>query len=484
MSATNTTPSRPAPPTGPLLSQLSGMAEARAWGESLLLALTEYYAGRIQWSDVDPGCVLHGPPGTGKTTFAKALAASAKLPLIIATFGEWQASGAGHLGTLTDAMRVTFAHARSISPCILFIDELDSIPARSSDPQMARYWNQFTNAILKSLDEVAEAKGVIVIGACNHPNMLDAALVRAGRMDRMIAVTLPNPAEIEAILKFHMTKAEQEAVAGRPASGGFRAIALLCTGMSGAEIAKAVREAKAHARANRHALAFSDFAAVLDPPEKRLNADYQWRVAVHETGHAVAGYRLGVASAINLSIVAASGREGCVRFTEYERPLTRKTIEDTIVVLMAGRAAEQVFLREVSGGAGGPAHSDLAMATKFAIKAVARLGLSESDTLFWHGQPEDTPLSQYPAAVVAEVDSMLSKAYDEAVRLIEHDWDFANNVALALIKRRALSHTEFVLIDRRPRETHRDYRGGAGAQSATPHQADPFADWLARRSQK
>ncbi|MEQ1671526.1 MAG: hypothetical protein ABL893_11760, partial [Hyphomicrobium sp.] len=68
MSATNTTTTRPAPPTGPLLSQLSGMAEARAWGESLLLALTEYYAGRIQWSDVDPGCVLHGPPGTGKTT--------------------------------------------------------------------------------------------------------------------------------------------------------------------------------------------------------------------------------------------------------------------------------------------------------------------------------------------------------------------------------------------------------------------------------
>ena len=450
----STASKRPAPPVGPLLSQLGGMADARAWGELLVLSLAEYYAGRIKWSDVDPGCVLHGPPGTGKTTYAKALAATANLSLIMATVGEWQGADEGHLGSLISAMHNSFAAAKAARPCIFFMDELDSIPARGGSPQKATYWNQFTNALLKALDDLAQSPGVIVIGACNHPDLLDPAIIRSGRMDRMIAIALPSTVEIEKILKFHLTDAEQRSVAGPLNRSAFRTIAQLCVGMPGADVAKAVREARTRARIQKHVLSAADFAEVLDPPSKRPDPQTQWRIAVHEAGHAIAAYRLIEACQINLTIIPSQNAMGSVRLAAPNRPTTRKTIENEIVCLLAGRAAEDVFLDEISAGAGGSADSDLAKATNLAIDAVTKLGLSEGDTLIWLGHAERLPLSGYPKNVVDEVTGILKDAYESAVALIQDEWDFVNNVVIALVKRRALSHAEFTVIDRRPKERH------------------------------
>jgi len=464
---------------------LAGMREARAWGEALLLALADYHAGRIRWSDVDPGCVVHGPPGTGKTTYAKALAASAKLPLITTTFGEWQGAGEGHLGTLIGAMHASFNAAKAAKPCIFFIDELDSIPARGNNSRSTTYWNQVTNSLLKALDDLAQVKGVVVIGACNHPDLLDPAIVRSGRMDRKIAITLPAVDEIESILRFHLTASERLTVGAKPASGPLRVIALLCVGMSGADIAKAVREARSHARVRKHQLTLADFSEVLDPPSRRVNARIQWRLAVHEAGHAVAGYRRCEARDINLTILPNQNAHGGNRFTGPNRPVTRTTIEHQIVMLLAGRAAEEVFLGEVSAGAGGNADSDLGQATNLAIDAVTKLGLSESNTLRWLGHAERLPISHYPADVVKEVNGIMTDAYEAAVVLVQDEWDFVNNVALALVKRRAVSHAEFVVIDRRPRSPHRIHPTGPamswtwqwpGSQPSTS-----LEDWLAGR---
>lgn len=431
-------------PEGPYLHQLAGMAEARSWGEDLVRDLANHYAGQIRWADLDPYCVLYGPPGTGKTTFAKALAASAQLPLIATTFGEWQSAGEAHLGTLLQAMRASFDLAKSSAPCVLFIDELDSIPKRGAGSRATTYWNQVTNDLLKLIDGLSEAKGVVVVGACNHLEMLDPALVRSGRLGRKLHVPLPRLEDLPQILTFHLGDDARRA-------GDLASIAVLCIGKSGADIKQLVNAARRRARHARHPLGRADLLAEIESKVGKLDDATVRRIAVHEAGHAVVALRARVSRNINLTIVQSGDTAGAVFLDQAGTVWTRAAVEANLATMLAGRAAEHVFMGEVSGGAGGGANSDLARATKLAIEAVCRLGLSARQSMSWLGQSEDTPISHYPADIQAEVSELLRGAYQRAVVMIEQDWDFVNNVADALVRRRALSHRDFVIIDRRPR---------------------------------
>ena len=294
---------RPAPPSGPLLSELAGMADASSWGKSLARDIPDFYAGRLPWSDVDPGCVLHGPPGTGKTTFAKALAATLRLPLITTTYGDWQSAEDGHLGSLIKAMRAAFARATTFAPCIFFIDELDSVPTRGATGAHAFYQNGVTNALLKCFDELRDIQGVITIGACNHPELLDPALVRAGRLDRLIAITLPTVEELPRIIKFHLRD-------DAAAIGDLSSVALLCVGSSGAEIEKIVRESRRIARDARRSLRRDDLIAAIEAAAPKMTDEDQRRVAIHEAGHAVVALRLGLSENISISIIPNKGTLG------------------------------------------------------------------------------------------------------------------------------------------------------------------------------
>lgn len=230
-------------------ARVPGMGKIRAWGQQLVRDIADYRAGRISWADVDRGVLISGSPGCGKTTFATALAEECGIPLIIASHSAWQATG--HQGDLLKAMRATFAEARAAAPCILFIDEIDSFPNRDTiGHDHHSYVRQVGNALLAEMDGAVGREGVVVVGACNNPDIVDPALKRAGRLDRHIIVTLPDASGMAEILRVHLGSdlaGEDLSVAGR-----------IGAGHSGAEAEQWVRDARRLARQDGRAVAMDD----------------------------------------------------------------------------------------------------------------------------------------------------------------------------------------------------------------------------------
>lgn len=225
--------------TGVVLGQLHGMDEAVTWGMALARDLAEYRRGVLPWSAVDRGVLLYGPPGTGKTTFAKALAGSCGVPLISGTLSQWQA--AGYLNDLLKAMRAAFAEARAAAPAILFIDEIDSFGDRTRFTHDNKdYSIQVVNGLLEELDGIGGREGVVVVGACNHPGRLDPAITRSGRLDRAIAIPVPDQQALVRILRHHLGVDLPDV--------GLSTAALLALGGTGADCERWVRGARRRAR--------------------------------------------------------------------------------------------------------------------------------------------------------------------------------------------------------------------------------------------
>ena len=174
---------KPKDMSGPTLDDLHGIGAAGEWGRELATDLADWKTGKIGWADVDRGILLSGPPGTGKTTFAGALARTCGVHLVLGSIARWQAKG--HLGDLLKAMRAAFDEARKNAPSIIFLDEIDAVGDREKfSDHNAQYCTEVVAALLECIDGSEGREGVVVVGACNHPNRLDAALVRAGRLDR------------------------------------------------------------------------------------------------------------------------------------------------------------------------------------------------------------------------------------------------------------------------------------------------------------
>lgn len=394
----------------PRLEEMAGYGAARDWGLQLSADLADWRSGRIGWQDVDPGLLLSGPPGTGKTIFARALARSCDVPLVHASAARWQAKG--HLGDFLKAMIRSFDSARAQAPSILFIDELDAFGDRADEHQNRSYDVKAINGLLECLDGTLGREGVVVVAACNNPDMIDPAILRSGRLDRHIVIGPPDTPARKAIFRMH--------VAGELADEELDIAAATTSGLSGADIARIVREARRAARKDRRPLEKADLQSAL--PHFVEVSDEQLRAAViHEIGHAVVGTVLG----LHLSYVAVSPvipESGTAQFLggacfETER-WKRRTLQhyfDLIALHMAGMAAEELFLGSRDDGSAGHDGSDLEQATKVAIEVERLHGFGSRLASYGPlNERVSKSLRHSDAALMKQVDTTLRRQLDRA----------------------------------------------------------------------
>jgi SpoVK/Ycf46/Vps4 family AAA+-type ATPase len=394
----------------------AGYGKAIDWADDLRLDLAAWKAGEIVWSDLSAKILLAGPPGTGKTMFARTLGNSMGVPVILSSPAHWLEPS--YLGDVLTRMKAVFAEARRLAPSVLFIDEVDGLGSRANggDRDYSSYHRNVVDQALILLDGLAATQGVIVVAATNRPEDLDPALVRSGRLETRIDIHLPDEAALVEIIRHHVGKslfdsdptahglaggsgASSQAVGRQwppqPAFGGGNAndsgvaahvasdttpigrdnllsrLARSAIGLSGADIERLVRTARRRARREKRALQAEDLVPVFSERHKRLSPEMRWRMAVHEAGHVIVHRELGYGEPLSVHLDDTGGR---MVPNLANRVLTENELMNQIILLLAGRAAEEVVFGDVSAGAAMSEASDIALATDLALRIEAQFG--------------------------------------------------------------------------------------------------------------
>ncbi len=358
-------------------SDVAGEDEAK---ESLS-EIVDYLHNPKKYSDVGAsmpkGVLLVGPPGTGKTMLAKAVAGEANVPFFSMSGSEFVEM---FVGMGASKVRDLFSQAKEKAPCIVFIDEIDAI-GKKRDGQLSSNdeREQTLNQLLTEMDGFQENIGVIILAATNRPETLDPALTRPGRFDRRVPVELPDLAGREAILKVHAKKIKTAD------DVNFHTIARMASGASGAELANIINEAALRAvRNNRTVVTEADLEesieTVIAGYQKKnavLSDDEKKVVAYHEIGHAlVAAMQSHSAPVQKITIIPrTSGALGYTMQVDQgdKYLLTKQELENKIATFTGGRAAEELVFGEVTTGAS----NDIEQATKLARAMITRYGMSD-----------------------------------------------------------------------------------------------------------
>ncbi len=444
--------------TGVTFKDVAGVDEAKAELQEVVAFLRdpkEY--GRLG-GRMPKGILLVGPPGTGKTLLAKAVAGEAKVPFFSISGSEFVEM---FVGVGAARVRDLFEQARTKAPAIIFIDELDALGrARGIGPIGGHDEKEQTlNQLLVELDGFDSSTGLVLIGATNRPEILDPALLRAGRFDRQVLVDRPDKVGRTQILAVHLKKARLAPDVDA------EKVAALTPGFTGADLANLVNEATLLAtRRGANAVTMSDFnnaiermIAGLEKRNRLLNPREREIVAYHEMGHALVAMALpGVDPVHKVSIIPRGiGALGYTiqRPTEDRFLMTREELENKMAVLLGGRAAEWIIFHHLSTGAA----DDLAKVTDIARAMVTRYGMSEklgnvalekdqrsylSPNPLADGPRERDYSEQTAAEVDEEVRRIVDTAFDRTVALLSERRAILDRTARQLLEKETLDEQE------------------------------------------
>ena len=465
--------------TGVTFMDVAGQDEAKESMQEIIDILHNPQKYTEIGAKLPKGALLVGPPGTGKTLLAKAVAGEANVPFFSISGSDFVEM---FVGMGAARVRDLFKEASKMAPCIIFIDEIDTI-GKSRDNRMGGNdeREQTLNQLLAELDGFDPGKGVIVLGATNRPEVLDKALLRPGRFDRRITIDRPNLAGRLATLHVHTRKIKlSEDV-------DLKKIALATAGAVGADLANLVNEAALRAvRHGRKAVNQEDLLAsfefVIAGSEKKNSVLTEFEkklVAYHEVGHAMVAYKQKNAEPVQ-KITIVPHTEGSLGYTllmpeeDKTNLRTKDELLAKIMVSMGGRAAEEVVLHTMTNGAS----QDIQEATNIARNMVAMYGMSDAFGMMALGSVRNQYLDggygldcaqDTAAAMDREVQAILTGCYQQAVEVLKENLDDMHKVVAYLLEKETITGGEMVaIIEGRDPALVEDAYASTNAKPASP----------------
>lgn len=415
---------------------------------------------------IPKGALMYGPPGTGKTLLAKATAGEAGVPFLTMSGSDFMEM---FVGVGPSRVRDLFGQARSMAPCIIFLDEIDAIGRKRGRGGFIGGNDERENTLnqlLVEMDGFASNSGVVVLAGTNRADVLDPALLRPGRFDRQIVIDPPDIAGRREIFNVHLKKIEVAEPPGKDEIA--KRMSTRTPGFAGADIANVCNEAAlTAARAKKDVVEVEDFELAIDRVigglEKKnmvMSPEEKKTVAFHEAGHAVAGWFLEHAMPLlKVSIIPrGSAALGYAQYQPMERYLfSKEALLDQMCMTLAGRAAEEIFFDSVTTGAS----DDFKKVTRMAYQSVAQWGLGDTigNLAFPDGSSADgddngfyRPYSDRTARRIdEEVRDMVSSAYDRTKQLLVDRKMDVESVAMLLLEREAIGAEDMVrLLGQRP----------------------------------
>jgi cell division protease FtsH len=438
---------------------VAGVDEAKEELREIIEFLREAQKFQKLGGRIPKGVLLVGPPGTGKTLLARAVAGEANVPFFSISGSDFVEM---FVGVGASRVRDLFEQGKKNAPCIIFIDEIDAVGRHRGAGLGGGHdeREQTLNQLLVEMDGFESNEGVILMAATNRPDVLDPALLRPGRFDRRVVVTRPDVRGREEILRVHTRKiplAEDVDLS---------VLARGTPGFSGADLANMVNEAAlSAARQNRKAVLMYDFELAKDKVlmgverKSLILSDEEKKVtAYHEAGHALVAAKLPHSDPVHKVTIIPRGMALGVTMQlpiDDRHNYTKEYLETTIAIMMGGRLAEELFLNQMSTGAG----NDIERATEMARKMVCEWGMSELGPLTFGKKEEQIFLGReiaqhrdYSEATAIQIDEqvrgLVSKGYTTAKEILSANKEVLAKIAAALLEREVLDANEIkMLID-------------------------------------